>query len=185
MFKSPFKALRLYNTLSPSNFPSRQPGFTLIELLVVLVVMGVVLGLAMVQMMPDKDASLRDEGLKLALLLESAGMEARASGRPLAWSGEKNNYRFLRKNNYGDWTRIDDDTLFRPRTMTEGVNLGEIKVEGQSLKRGELLLFSAHSYALPFIIRLRGEAGSATVTARSTGDVVFTLDGRQSESVAK
>jgi general secretion pathway protein H len=185
VFKSSIKTFRFYNTLSLSNFPPRQPGFTLIELLVVLVVMGVVLGLAMVQLMPDKDASLRDEGLRLALLLENAGMEARASGRPLAWSGEKNNYRFLRKNNYGDWIRIDDDSLFRPRAMTEGVNLGEIKVEGQSLKSGELLLLSAHSYAAPFIIRLRGEVSSATVTARSTGDVIFTLDGRQSESVGK
>lgn len=168
-----------------SNFWSRQAGFTLVELLVVLVVMGVVLGLAVVQLMPDKDASLRDEGLRLALLLENAGMEARASGRPLAWSGEKNNYRFLRKNSYGDWIRIDDESFFRPRTMSEGINFSEIKVEEQTLKSGELLLLSAHSYAVPFSIRLRGEIGSATVTAKSTGDVIFTLDGRQPGSVEK
>jgi len=185
VLKPPIKTLGFCNSLSLSSSSPRQPGFTLIELLVVLVVMGIVLGLAVVQLMPDKDAALHDEGLRLALLLENVGLEARASGRPLAWSGEKNNYRFLRKNNYGDWVRIDDDTLFRPRTMTEGVNLGEIKVEGQPLKSGELLLFSAHSYAVPFVIRLRGEVGSATVTARSTGDVIFTLDGRQLESVAK
>ena len=152
----------------------------------VLVVMGVALGLAVVQLMPDKDAALRDEGLRLALLLENAGMEARASGRPLAWSGEKNNYHFLKKNNYGDWIRIDDESLFRPRIMVEGVNLGEIKVEGQPLRSGELLLLlSAHSYAVPFSIRLRGGINSATVTAKSTGDVIFALDNKPSESAEK
>ena len=53
-------------------------GFTLIELLVVLVIIGIALGLVMVQLMPDRRAQLREESERLALLLENAGMEARA-----------------------------------------------------------------------------------------------------------
>lgn len=161
--------------------PSCQRGFTLIELLVVLVVMGVALGLVMVQLMPDKQAPLREEAARLALLLENAGLEARASGRSLAWSGEKNAYRFLSKNEYGDWVRIDDDSPFRPRTLAEGVNVGEISVEEQPLKPGEFVLLSAHAFALPFQIRLSSQYGSARVTGKSTGDVVFALDTRPSE----
>ena len=142
----------------------------------VLVVMGVALGLVMVQLMPDRQAPLREEAARLALLLENAGLEARASGRSLAWSGEKNKYRFLSKNEYGDWVRIDDDSSFRPRTLSEGVNIGEISVEEQVLKQGELVLLSAHSFAVPFLIRLSSEYGSARVTGKSTGDVVFALD---------
>jgi general secretion pathway protein H len=164
---------------------SSQRGFTLIELLVVLVVMGVALGLVMVQLMPDHSAPLREEAARLALLLENAGLEARASGRSLAWSGEKNKYRFLSRNEYGDWIRIDDDTIFRPRTLPEGVNIGEVSVEEQPIKAGEFVLLSANSFAAPFLIRLYqnspagSEYASASVSGKSTGDVVFSLDIQQ------
>lgn len=168
--------------LSPHDAAGSQRGFTLIELLVVLVVMGVALGLVMVQLMPDRQAPLREEAARLALLLENAGLEARASGRSLAWSGEKNSYHFLRqKDEYNDWVRIVDDTSFRPRTLPEGVFVGEISVEEQPLKPGEFVLLSAHSFAVPFRIRLTSEYGSASVTGKSTGDVVFSLDDQQAD----
>jgi len=118
------------------------------------------------------------------LLLENAGLEARASGRSLAWSGEKNSYRFFSKSAYGVWVRIDDDASFRPRTLPEGVNIGEVSVEEQAIKQGEYVLLSAHSFAVPFRIRLSSEFGSAIVTGKSTGDVVFTLDDQQAGSAA-
>ena len=158
------------------NLSRSQRGFTLVELLVVLVVMGVALGLVTVQLMPDKRAPLREEAARLSLLLENAGLEARASGRSLAWSGKNNNYLFLRKNAYGDWVRIVDDSLFRPRSLPQGVHVGEVSVEEQPLKPDEYVLLSAHSFAVPFRIRLTSEYGSATVTGKSTGDVVFSLD---------
>lgn len=171
----------LFNHESLSH-TSYQRGFTLIELLVVLVVMGVALGLVMVQLMPDRQAPLREEAARLALLLENAGLEARASGRSLAWSGEKNSYHFLKqKDEYNDWVRIVDDTSFRPRTLPEGVFVGEISVEEQPLKSGEFVLLSAHSFAVPFRIRLTSEYGSASVTGKSTGDVVFSLDDQQAD----
>lgn len=150
-----------------------------------LVVMGVALGLVMVQLMPDHQAPLREESARLALLLENAGLEARASGRSLAWSGEKNRYRFLSKNTYGDWVRIDDDSLFRPRTMPEGVNISEVSVEEQPIKPGEYVLLSAHSFAVPFRVRLNGEYGSASVTGKSTGDVIYSLGEHQPGNAAQ
>lgn len=174
-----------------SRWVARQSGFTLIELLVVLVVIGVALGLVMVQLMPDHRAPLREEAGRLALLLENAGLEARASGRSLAWSGEKNSYRFLSKNEYGDWVRIDDDSSFRPRTLPLGVSFGEVSVEEQPLKPGEYVLLSANSFAVPFRIRLYlsaesgGEYGSASVTGKSTGDVVFSLDDQPADYVTR
>lgn len=151
-------------------------GFTLIELLIVIVVMGIALGMVMVQLMPDDRAPLREEAGRLALLLENAGLEARASGRSLAWSGEKNSYRFFNKNEYGDWVRIDDDSPFRPRTLPESVSFGELSVEGQPLKPGEFILLSANSFAVPFSVRMTSIYGAASVTGKSTGDVVYTLD---------
>ena len=76
--------------------------------------------------------------------------------------------------------RIVDDSVFRPRTLPEGVHVGEVSVEEQPLKPDEYVLLSAHSFAVPFRIRLTSEFGGATVTGKSTGDVIFTLDESQS-----
>ncbi len=164
---------------SVSSHPSSGSGFTLIELLVVMVVIGVALGMVMVQLMPDQQAPLREESARLALLLENAGMEARASGRSLAWSGANNQYRFLSKNKYGDWVRIEDISEFRQRILPEGINVTEVSVEEQPLKPGEHLLLSAHTFAVPFRIRLTNSSGkeinSAYVTGKSTGDVAYAL----------
>ncbi len=155
-----------------------QRGFTLIELLVVMMVMGVALGLVVVQLMPDKQATLREEASRLALLLENAGLEARASGRSLAWSGERSNYRFFGKNDYGEWVRIDDGSAFRPRTLSDGVGIGEVSVEEQVVKPGEYVVLSGNSFAVPFRIGLSNESGSATVKGKSTGDVVVSVENR-------
>jgi len=154
-----------------------QPGLTLIELLVVLVVMGIALGMAVVQLMPDDRAALRDEAQRLALLLENAQMEAQASGRSLAWSAEKNGYRFWKKNNYGEWVRLEDDTMFRPRTLPDGLGIAEVSVETQPLKISELMALNAFSFTLPFRIRMTSEQASASVTGSSTGTVSVKLDG--------
>lgn len=162
------------NPQSPT--PSFQSGFTLIELLVALVVMGIALGMAVVQLMPDDRSVLRDEAQRLALLLENAGMEARASGQPLAWSAEKNGYSFWKKNNYGKWVRLEDDAIFRPRTLPDGLGITEVSVETQPLKPGEPMSLNAFSFTLPFLIRMTGKHASASVTGNSTGAVSAKLD---------
>ena len=151
----------------------------------VIVVMGVALGLVMVQLMPDKQAPLREEGARLALLLENAGLEARAGGRSIAWSGENHKYLFFSKNEYGDWEPIDADSAFRPRSMSEGVNIDMISVEEQPVNPGEYVVLNAHSFAVPFRISLRSKFGVVTVSGKSTGDVVFSMNEPQVESPAQ
>ena len=157
-------------------YQKRSNGFTLIELLVVLVVMGIALGMTVVQLMPDGHAVLREEAQRLALLLENAGIEARTSGRPLAWSFEENGYRFWKKNDYGDWVRLEDDAMFRSRTLPAGMSIAEVSVEMQPLQPGEQMSLSASSFTLPFRIHLVGEHAGASVVGGSTGAVSAQLD---------
>ena len=103
-------------------------------------------------------------------------MEARASGRPLAWSGEKNSYRFWKKNEYNEWVRLDDDAILRPRTLPDGLGIAEVSVETQPLKPGDLISLNAFSFTLPFSIRLTSEHASAKVTGTSTGAVSAILN---------
>ncbi len=155
---------------------NHERGFTLVELLVVLVVMGIALGATVVQLMPDNRAVLRRESERLALLLENAALEAQASGRPLAWSGEASHYRFWKKNDYNDWVRIEDDTMFRPRELPDGIRISQITVEDLPLKPGDKLSLSAHGFCLPYRIRLGNQYGNAGIIGKSTGDVITSLD---------
>lgn len=162
---------------SPCGGSLLQRGFTLIELLVVLVIMSAVLGMAVLQLMPDSRAVLREEAQRLALLLENAGMEARTGGQPMAWSFENTGYRFWKKNSYGDWMRIEDDAMFRPRALPGGVTIAEASVEAQPLKTGERMSLGTASFALPFRLRLDGGTASAHIAGSSTGEVSARLDG--------
>ena len=150
----------------------RQTGFTLIELLVVLVVMGIALALVVPQLMPDDRSILNDEARRLALLLENASLEARATGRSMAWTGKNNHYLFWRKNDYGDWLRIDDDSSFRPRNMPEGMSIGSVFVADNLLKPDEYLALNAHSFAPPFRIELSYHTTQFNVVGKSTGEVM-------------
>lgn len=158
-----------------------QGGFTLVELLVVLVVIGIALGMVAVQLMPDERAVLRNEAERLALLLENAGMEARATGRSMAWSGERSQYRFWKKNDFNDWVVIESDGAFRPRDMPEGIVIARVSVEEQPIEPDGLLSLSSAGYILPFRLQLQGATGSAAVVGSSTGRVVVEMGVAPSE----
>jgi len=158
-------------------FPFRnQTGFTLIELLVVLVVMGIALSIVVVQLMPDDRAILREEATRLALLLENAGLEARSSGRSMAWSSEKTRYVFWKKNNYNDWSRIEDDSIFRSRPLPEGMQINAATVDERPLKQGEKLALSTSAFAPPFRIHMSYATASTNVIGKSTGEVMVQAD---------
>lgn len=144
--------------------------------MVVLVVIGITLGMTMTQLMPDNRASLYQEADRLALLLENAELQAQASGQTIAWSGESTHYRFWKKNNYNDWVRIDDDTLFRPRELPDGIHIAQASIEDLTIKLGDKLSFTSHGYPLPFRILLGNQYGNASITGNSTGAVTATLD---------
>lgn len=162
--------------VASSKFFRTQQGFTLVELLVVLVVTGIALGIVVVQLMPDDRTTLREEAARLALLLENAGLEARSSGRSMAWSAENTRYLFWKKNDYNDWARIEDDTPFRPRTLPEGIHIGEVTLDDQPLKAGEQLALSASAFAPPFRIRISNASANTTVIGKSTGEVIVQSD---------
>lgn len=182
------KSYRLFRTInmpSPPLTHNKQNGFTLIELLVVMVVMGIALGAVVLQLLPDERSILREEAQRLALLLENAGLEARASGRSLAWTVDQNNssrndtYRFWQKNEYSEWIKIEHDPAFRARALADGVQVAKVSIEDQPLPAGELLVLSAHSFALPFRIQLQTAHVTANVIGHSTGKVSIQLHDAQ------
>lgn len=152
------------------------------ELLVVLVVIGISLGVTMLQLMPDNREVLRHEAQRLALLLENAELEAQSSGRSLAWSAEASSYRFWKKNDYNDWVGFEDDTAFRPRELPEGVRITQTTVEGTIITPGDKLPLGAYQVPRPFHIHIGNQYGSASIIGKSTGEVAASLDSDTTET---
>lgn len=162
----------------------RQRGFTLIELLVVLVIVGIVLGIATVQLMPSDSTRLRKAGEQLALLLENAGLEARSSGVAMAWVGKRDRYLFFQRNEQGIWESVDSGP-FRPRALEEGITIAAVELDGKPVDMGSRLPLSATSFASPFNIKLAAGASVLYVAGNGVGTVSVALDKDANAHAAK
>jgi len=115
-------------------------GFTLIELLVVLVIISVGLSVAVIALRPDSRAVVREEGDRLAILLDLADEESGVNGMPLAWVGKEGGYEFHAReltDQGPDWTVIRGDDLLHPRQLPTGTTIRSIQVDGQALEFGQ------------------------------------------------
>jgi general secretion pathway protein H len=148
-----------------------QHGFTLLEMLVTLVVASIMLGIAAVQLMPDEQAQLREESVRLAYLLEQAGAGSRAGGQALAWSGNGNSFRFWKKNKQGEWRRVEQDALLHPRTLPDTVRIAALEIAGRAAQPGEMLLLSPESATLPFRIRMVSGERQIRIAGNGLGTV--------------
>jgi len=143
----------------------RQSGFTLIEVLVTLVLVAVLSTMLVIVASPSAAAQARTEGRRLAALIELALAEARASGQSIAWSPVPGGYAFFRRAEDGGWVGFADDSVYRRRSLPDGVLLRDVTVEAHPLREGERIVMSPY-----------GLAGAITATV-AAGDAGFTLRG--------
>jgi general secretion pathway protein H len=147
---------------------ARSAGFTLIEVLVVLAILAITAAAVTLLTPPGEAALARDEARRLAALLETAMREARASGRPIAWSAERERYVFWQRGEDGDWIPYPPHSVYRPRALAERIELAGVQVDGREVAAGERVVFVPHG--------LRGALG-VTVSGAGTrysiqGDVI-------------
>lgn len=150
---------------------ANQRGFTLLEMLVTLVLVSIMLGIATVQLFPDEQRTVREEGERLAYLLEQAGMSARAGGLALAWSTTGREHRFWKKNKQGEWRRVEQDVLLHPRSLPEGAHVSVVSIAGRTAKAGEMVALSPEPGAPDFELRLMGGETVARLVGDGLGNV--------------
>jgi general secretion pathway protein H len=143
----------------------RQSGFTLIEILVVVVIVAVLSATLVFVATPSAVSQARAESRRLAALLELAIAEARAGGQSIAWSPVPGGYAFFRRAEDGEWVPFGDDSVYRRRSLPEGVLLRDVRVEAHALREGERVVMTPY-----------GLAGAIAATI-SAGDAAFSLRG--------
>jgi general secretion pathway protein H len=120
---------------------SAHRGFTLIEVVVVLFVLTIVLGFVGVRLTRDEGDLLRDEGRRLALVLQNAQQQAILEGRPYAFALTPEGYRFLGLDRENHLVPIEFDELLGPRVLPRVMTLGPVKPRGDKSTKADPIVF--------------------------------------------
>lgn len=104
-------------------------GFTLIELLVTLVIIGIIVGVAVLSIRNPGGEKLEEEMNRLTALFQLAREEAILQSRELGMEFWENGYAFYELNDMQQWLPLEEDKLFRVRELPEGMRM-QLTLEG-------------------------------------------------------
>lgn len=159
--------MRTSGTGSSVPLPRRRDfGFTLLEVLVVVLIAGVMLTLAAVNLFPgDEEVARREAGL-LALALEGARDDAWFGGRPTSVTLERTRLRQWRLGADRRW----EAQAARERALGE-LRVTGIAVDGQALGAQERLVFLPDGFGVPFRVALEVRGIARAVEGDAAGVV--------------
>ena len=101
-----------------------QSGFTLIELIVVILIIGVIMSFALLSVSGRaQDDRLENEARRVVELFRLASDEAILLGIELGLSSDGENYEFVTIGEEGRWVRYQENGPFRPRKLSDGVEI--------------------------------------------------------------
>lgn len=146
-------------------------GFTLIEMLVVLMIMGLFVGLVTAVTRPDDRAVLEVEAQRLATLLDFAATKSRLTGKSIAWTAQREEYRFWQYYEDSGWSEIRDNDLLRARTLPHGMTISDLRIETLRPQGAMRLEFMPYGPNLVFTIEISLGAEYYFVSATPVGDV--------------
>ena len=142
-------------------------GFTLLEIMVVVVLIGITVTLVALSFNRDVDRVAQLEAERFAALLDLVRDESILSGQTFAIEVDEaeRTYRFLRAD--GKWVPVTGDSLLRPRTLPEFLNL-RLDLPERSAKRAEpRVVVQALGDVMPFVLTIIGERSDYRVTIDS------------------
>ena len=174
---TPRNPSRVVGDSPPGTVPDPgEGGFTLLEVLVVVLIIGIVLGIAVISLPSDDDETLRREATRLDTLLGIASEDAIVGNHEIALEIRPHGYRFLVEDDK-TWRPIEKAPL-QPRALPDEIRL-EVRVDGVRLRLtseegdevGRLYILSSGEMT-PFELTLSRRDGSQAYR------IVTEIDGR-------
>lgn len=157
----------------------RTQGFTLLELLIVLVILGITISFTVLSFgLKSPEDDLKEQGLRLAALMQLAAEESILLSQELALQFESEQYYFLSlKNN--KWLEIKNDPIFRRRTLPDNMQV-ELSVEGSDISNEEnsieRIYFYSSGEASPFSLTLRIQDAAFSYQLNGDSQAMITHD---------
>jgi len=148
-------------------------GFTLIELVVILLVLSVIFGMVGINLTRDDTDILRDEGDRLAVLIQAAHEEAIMQARPFALTPVPEGYQFLRLGDDNKLQPIQSGDLLGPRKLAHRVAIDDFEVEGAKDEK-PILTFEPSGVVPAFTIVLHLQETRWYVQGHTNGKVCST-----------
>lgn len=151
----------------------RGRGFTLIEILVTLVLIGIVLGIALLRFdNNDFDSLLKREAGRMARLMELADQQAIYQSQALGMLLKEESYRFLTYNRDNKWGPVED-SLLKPRQLPDGMEM-IVNIEGSNAD----LRTSSENPIPQIVFSNSGEwtAFEIVFTHRENNDITYILN---------
>jgi general secretion pathway protein H len=140
-------------------------------MLAVMLIMGLCIGLVSVIARPDDRALLRNETERLAQLLDLAAVQARLTGKRIAWTGTGAGYRFWQLDAESGWSDVREGDLSSTRTLPYGMRIAGLQVENMGAQESLRLVFTPYATGLAFTIEMVLGAERYAVVASPVGEV--------------
>lgn len=144
-----------------------QRGFTLVELLAVIVIAGIVLALAAVNLMPSDAETARREASLLALDLERARDDAWFGGRPTAVLLADGRLQVLRIGPEREWQPVPG----RSRSLPAELRVASLAIDGESVGPRQPLIFLPDGFGVPFRIGLAWREETRAIAGDAAGSI--------------
>ncbi len=132
-------------------------GFTLIEIVVVLFIVGMLSTLAVVSLSPSSTMAAEREARQLVALLELASVEARASGRTIAWSAEPIGYSFWVQAEGGEWKPFPETSPYRHRMLEAGSEITRVSADSRAVASSERVYLTPYGLRPQIEVTIRNE----------------------------